>query len=208
MIMKCMQCGTDYQGKYCPECGTQNPSVQSTGPKARKKKPLFLRWWFILLVIIIAIAALSSIKKEQRPQISVPTVQQTYDIQTLTTTATVKPVMTTVKAEPSETDVETTIEETGVPETTTASNILRSDFKDAMDSYEAFMDEYVSFMKKYKENPSDLSLLKDYTQYMSKATDMAKSFDRWESEEMNAAETAYYMEVQLRVNKKLLEVAE
>ena len=39
MIMKCMQCGTDYQGKYCPECGTQNPSVQSTGPKARKKKP-------------------------------------------------------------------------------------------------------------------------------------------------------------------------
>lgn len=76
-----------------------------------------------------------------------------------------------------------------------------------MDSYEKFMDEYVAFMKKYKENPSDLGLLADYADYMSKYTDFVKDFEKWENEEMNAAETAYYIEVQSRVNKKLLEVA-
>ena len=62
-------------------------------------------------------------------------------------------------------------------------------------------------MKKYKANPSDLSLLTDYADYMSKYADFVKDFEKWEDEEMNAAETAYYIEVQSRVSKKLLEVA-
>ena len=84
---------------------------------------------------------------------------------------------------------------------------LDSDFKAAMDSYENFMDEYVAFMKKYKANPSDLSLLTDYADYMSKYADFVEDFEKWEDEEMNAAETAYYIEVQSRVSKKLLEAA-
>ena len=84
---------------------------------------------------------------------------------------------------------------------------MRKDFKDAMDSYEAFMDEYVSFMKKYSDNPSDVGLLADYTKYMSKYADMVEKFDKWESEDLNDAELAYYIDVQARVSKKLLEVA-
>lgn len=84
---------------------------------------------------------------------------------------------------------------------------MRKDFKDAMDSYEAFIDEYVAFMKKYSDNPSDVSLLADYTKYMSKYTDMVEKFDKWESEDLNDAELAYYIDVQARVSKKLLEVA-
>lgn len=84
---------------------------------------------------------------------------------------------------------------------------MRKDFKDAMDSYEAFMDEYVAFMKKYSDNPSDVSLLADYTKYMSKYADMVEKFDKWESEDLNGAELAYYIDVQARVSKKLLEVA-
>ena len=84
---------------------------------------------------------------------------------------------------------------------------MRKDFKDAMDSYEAFMDEYVAFMKKYSDNPSDVSLLADYTKYMSKYADMVEKFDKWESEDLNDAELAYYIDVQARVSKKLLEVA-
>lgn len=84
---------------------------------------------------------------------------------------------------------------------------LDPDFKAAMDSYEKFMDEYVTFMKKYKDNPSDLGLLADYADYMSKYADFVEDFEKWEDEEMNAAETAYYIEVQSRVSKKLLEVA-
>ena len=82
------------------------------------------------------------------------------------------------------------------------------DFKAAMDSYEKFMDEYVAFMKKYKENPSNLGLLADYAKYMSKYADFVEDFEKLADEEMNAAETAYYIDVQARVSKKLLEITE
>ena len=72
-----------------------------------------------------------------------------------------------------------------------------------MDSYEAFIDEYVAFMKKYSDNPSDVSLLADYTKYMSKYADMVEKFDKWESEDLNDAGLAYYIDVQARVSKKL-----
>ena len=77
-----------------------------------------------------------------------------------------------------------------------------------MDSYETFMDEYVAFMKRYAESDgTDLSILTDYADYMSKYVDFCENFEKWEDEDMNAAETAYYLEVQTRVTKKLLEVA-
>ena len=55
--------------------------------------------------------------------------------------------------------------------------------------------------------PSDVSLLADYTKYMSKYADMVEKFDKWESEDLNDAELAYYIDVQARVSKKLLEIA-
>ncbi len=84
---------------------------------------------------------------------------------------------------------------------------IRKDFKDAMDSYEKFMDEYVAFMKKYKENPSDINLLSDYSKYMSRYSDMCSKFNEWESKNLNSAELSYYIEVQTRINQKLLEVS-
>mgnify|MGYP000322716592 FL=1 len=83
---------------------------------------------------------------------------------------------------------------------------MRKDFKEAMDSYEAFMNEYVEFIKKYQSNPNDAKLLADYAKYMSKYADMCDKFDKWESQDLNATEQAYYIDVQARVSKKLLEV--
>lgn len=85
---------------------------------------------------------------------------------------------------------------------------IRADFKSAMDSYEKFFGEYVAIVKKYANNPNDMSILGDYSNYMNKYTQMMKDFEKWESEDMNAAETAYYLEVQGRITKKLLEVAQ
>jgi len=91
---------------------------------------------------------------------------------------------------------------------TDLNNGLNKEFKEAMDSYEEFMGEYVEFMRKYeKSNGTDISILSDYSNYMTKYADMCKDFEKWEDKELNDAETAYYIDVQTRVNKKLLEVA-
>ena len=41
-----------------------------------------------------------------------------------------------------------------------------------------------------------------------KYADVEEDFEAWDDGEMNTAETAYYLDVQTRVSKKLLEVAE
>lgn len=93
-------------------------------------------------------------------------------------------------------------------ETNTLIDGMRPEFKEAMDSYEAFFDEYVAFMEKYAASDgSDLSLLSDYASYMSKYTDMMADFEAWDSEDMNTAEMSYYIEVQSRISQKLLEIA-
>ena len=84
---------------------------------------------------------------------------------------------------------------------------IRSDFKEAMDSYEAFMDEYISIMEKYYANPSDTALLMQYTEYLSKYAEFVSNFEAWNNEELNEAEQAYYLEVQTKVSKKLQEVS-
>lgn len=86
---------------------------------------------------------------------------------------------------------------------------MRPEFKEAMDSYEAFMNEYCEFMKKYAASDgTDAGLLADYADYMRKYADAVEAFEAWDSEEMNIIEAAYYLEVQTRISKNLLDVAQ
>lgn len=62
-------------------------------------------------------------------------------------------------------------------------------------------------MKNYQANPTDASLLKSYASYVKKYAEMADSFDKWEDEDLNDAETAYYLKVQTRINKKLIDAS-
>lgn len=101
----------------------------------------------------------------------------------------------------------TTTKKVTTTTTTAKSDSIGSDFKAAMDAYETFMNKYVDFMKKYQSNPADLSLLADYATYMSDYAKFCDDFAKWENEDLNAAELAYYIDVQARVSKKLLEVA-
>lgn len=85
---------------------------------------------------------------------------------------------------------------------------MRPEFKEAMDSYEEFYSEYCDILKKYNENPSDMELLTDYTNVMTKSAEMTEKFNAWENDDLNSAELAYYLDVNNRVMKKLLEVSE
>lgn len=83
---------------------------------------------------------------------------------------------------------------------------MRPEFKEAMDSYEAFYEEYCELMEQYGDNPSDLSLLKKYTEFMTKAQEVEEKFNAWEGD-MNDAELKYYTEVSMRISQKLLETS-
>lgn len=124
--------------------------------------------------------------------------------------ATAAPVTDTEEKTDSVTAEQNTAVSSAEPETKKTDSSpsgLRSDFKEAMDSYEKFIDEYVAFMKKYKANPGDISLLADYTSFISRLTDVTEKFDKWESSGLSDAELTYYLEVQSRASKKLADAA-
>ena len=97
-------------------------------------------------------------------------------------------------------------EQTGNSESTNIDGI-RPEFREAMNAYEAFYDEYCDFMKKYSENPTNLKLLAQYVDMMSKAEKTNKAFENWDEKEMNNEELKYYLEVNNRVMQKILDTA-
>ncbi len=87
-------------------------------------------------------------------------------------------------------------------------DIIRPDVKEAIDSYEAFIDEYCEFMKKYASSDNPLMLMSEYMDYLQELTEMGEKFDNMDESDWTAAETAYYTEVLLRCQKKLLDAAD
>lgn len=85
---------------------------------------------------------------------------------------------------------------------------IRPEFKEAMDSYEAFYDEYCDFMKKYNANPSDRTLLDGYMDMLDRSVEMTEKFEAWDEGEMNDEELKYYLDVNNRVSKKMIDAME
>lgn len=83
---------------------------------------------------------------------------------------------------------------------------MRPEFKEAMDSYEAFYEDYYDMMKKYNSNPTDLSILAEYNELMEKAIEVDEKFAEWNEGEMNDAELKYYLEVTGRISQMAYEI--
>ena len=66
-----------------------------------------------------------------------------------------------------QTEAPVQLEEPNETETTEVPGI-RPEFKAAMDSYEEFYDSYCEFLRKYKENPTDYTLLAEYADMLTK----------------------------------------
>lgn len=89
-----------------------------------------------------------------------------------------------------------------------ATNGIRSEIKEALDSYEKFFDEYCAFMKKYSENPSDLSLIMSFATYMGQYADTMSKLDALDDGTLSKAELKYYLEVTSRITQKLVDVSD
>lgn len=84
---------------------------------------------------------------------------------------------------------------------------ISPEFKAAMDSYEAFFSEYVAFLQDFSDNPSDLSLLTKYIDYMDQYTETMEALDNIDDDELTTAELSYYIEVMGRIQQMLLSAA-
>ena len=60
--MKCKQCGTEFTGNYCPECGAKNEelypqivpkklNILKRNKRPGVKKPFYKKWWFYIIRI-------------------------------------------------------------------------------------------------------------------------------------------------------------
>lgn len=142
------------------------------------------------------------LKKESNSQ-AVPNIEATKAAET-TVPETTPPTQpeATVPAESSA----PTVPETTAPAEPTAPSGIRPEFKEAMDSYEAFYDEYCDLLAQYTKNPTDLSLLSKYSAMLGKAEEMDKKFEAWDEGEMSNEELKYYLDVNTRIQKKLVDL--
>lgn len=84
---------------------------------------------------------------------------------------------------------------------------IRPEFKEAMDSYEAFFDEYTEFMKRYANADTDdmFTMMIDYTNYLTKYNETMQKLNEIDQNELSDEELAYYLEVTARINSQLLQ---
>ena len=67
--MKCNQCGTQFEGKFCPNCGapaqSETPAVEQAPvmpvASVKAKKPIYKKWWFWVIIAVVAIGIIGSI---------------------------------------------------------------------------------------------------------------------------------------------------
>ena len=203
-ISVCKNCGNPLPEKatVCPSCGAKN------------KKPIYKKWWFWLIIVLIVAGIISNRSNESVSSDNLPSSLVSSGAEKDATSGDAPSANESnepdVSATPEGEDDQSSSEPApSVPETPELIDGMRPEFKEAMDTYEAFFDEYIAFMKKYAESDgTDLTLLSDYADYMSKYAETMEAFEAWENKELNTAETAYYIEVQTRISQKLLQVAQ
>lgn len=96
---------------------------------------------------------------------------------------------------------------TNAPESTAtaASNSSTSDWRQFLKDYEEWVDSYVEFMKKYKNNPTDASLLTEYSKFMTDTTEWSKKAQKYQDELQNlsAEDLSEYMKSVTSILEKI-----
>ena len=85
---------------------------------------------------------------------------------------------------------------------------LRPEFKEAMDSYEEYYQEYCDFMNEFSKKPDDIKLLAKSVTMMAKLEEMDEKFNAWDDADLNDEELKYYLDVQTRVMKMMIDLAD
>ena len=82
-----------------------------------------------------------------------------------------------------------------------------ANWKQFLKDYEAWVDDYIVILKKYKENPTDTSILSDYSEMVSELADWSDKADKIELELEDSDAALEYSAELLRIAGKLAEAA-
>ena len=108
-------------------------------------------------------------------------------------------------------DMETADSETTNTEADTAAEDSHSavdpELKAFLDEYEAFMNDYIDFMIKYQDSDDITGMISAYAEIMKDYVYYAEAVEKYEPDEMSAADAAYYIDVTARISKKLVSVS-
>ena len=99
--------------------------------------------------------------------------------------------------------------ETAEPESepSTSTDTSSSDFRAMVDEYEAFMNQYVDFMTTYQSSDNTAAMLIDYTNMVKQYGEWTDKMANLDESTLSAEDSAYWLKVQERVNKKLADAA-
>ncbi len=93
--------------------------------------------------------------------------------------------------------------------TDTESTSESSEWKQFLKDYEAWVDDYIVIVNKYKANPTDTSILADYTKMVSDMADWTTRTEKVQEELTTDSEAlAEYTKELSRIAGKLAEVAQ
>ena len=96
-------------------------------------------------------------------------------------------------------------------ETAKETNVAESDmsWRQFLKDYEAWVDTYVEFMEKYKDNPTDMSLISDYARFVQQTAEWAEKAEKYQSDLENASPEILgeYVETLGRITKIIVEIA-
>lgn len=181
---------------------------------------------YLILMAVYGNSGDSGAKRETLPTDTTPSTAVTTTVEeTTTATTTTVPETTTTAAPETTTTAETTKKkkktttaETEPPEPSDEDvrkavndgdySLVTPEFKELMDSYEAFYDEYIAFMQKYNSGEGDLmQMLDDYSKMMERLDEWSRKMDEIDESKLSPADDAYYLLVTLRIEKKLVGAA-
>lgn len=93
---------------------------------------------------------------------------------------------------------------------TSSSSSESLDWKQFLKDYEAWVDSYVEFMKKYKNNPTDASLIAEYGKLLSETAEWAEKSQKYENQlkEMSASDLGEYTKSITRILEKISSIAQ
>lgn len=180
-------------------------------------------WAVYLIFVLVNRSGDSGAKHETlltdtTPSTTVTTTVEKTTTVTATTPETTTAPETTTTAETTKKKKKTTTAETEPPEPSDEDvrkavndgdySLVTPEFKELMDSYEAFYDEYIAFMQKYNSGEGDLmQMLDDYSKMMERLDEWSRKMDEIDESKLSPADDAYYLLVTLRIEKKLVGAA-